>query len=332
MGIESLKFGGVKKVIESALLASVIACGHVQKEVNTDVNETMSEDFKVNAPRLLEKGKIDQKRFFEMLGKVQEIHELIPSENPDAPIFIILPDEHGSPKIEEAKLNNLREKLGINFVGVEGWAGKKADRERGYQLVNAERELVLKIIKDPKFKVLALEDPELQEKVMRKFYFEQYLQWLHYTGEISLIESKPKKSRLDELELRLSRDAAADGQAMVGELLPRFGIETDEDYDKFMTEVLKEGGIDWADIKKRDDEDDLSFVKRIKKITDPLVNKTMIFENDTLDLRSQVGAKIIFDEVRANGSKVSVIVFGEFHVPGIVEELKKLGDCSIVII
>jgi len=59
------------------------------------------------------------------------------SNDPNAPIVIIIEDIHGGEdkelgwQIEFQKLEFLRKSFGLNFVGIEGWAGHEVDTNRG---------------------------------------------------------------------------------------------------------------------------------------------------------------------------------------------------------
>ena len=63
---------------------------------------------------------------------------------------------------ERIQLEYLRQKCGLNFVGVEGWAGKDVDLKRGYSLLNGEMRLVEWIIKNKNYDVVGLEKAEIQ--------------------------------------------------------------------------------------------------------------------------------------------------------------------------
>ncbi len=84
------------------------------------------------------------------------------SNNPKAPVIIILEDVHGSPTIELGKLTLLERFFGFNFVGLEGWAGHEIDKKRGYRLLNAEVKLIEFLINHKDYIVVGLEDENLQ--------------------------------------------------------------------------------------------------------------------------------------------------------------------------
>lgn len=74
-----------------------------------------------------------------------------------------MPDTHGSPEVEQRKIELLQKHFGLNLVAVEGWAGRKADEERGFRALNAEEGLIEWLLSKPEqYRTLPLEDAELQ--------------------------------------------------------------------------------------------------------------------------------------------------------------------------
>jgi len=63
------------------------------------------------------------------------------------------------------KIERIRIKTGINFIGVEGWAGHDADRKRGFLLLNGEENLIKVLLSNDNFSIYGLEDKELQENI-----------------------------------------------------------------------------------------------------------------------------------------------------------------------
>ncbi len=84
------------------------------------------------------------------------------SNNPQAITIILVEDVHGSWSIEYAQLLLLYKKFGLNFVGIEGWAGSEVDRIRGAIMLNAEKVLIEVLLKNKNFRLIGLEDENAQ--------------------------------------------------------------------------------------------------------------------------------------------------------------------------
>ncbi|MBI2657888.1 hypothetical protein HYX08_04300 [Candidatus Woesearchaeota archaeon] len=114
---------------------------------------------------------IEPKTIYRELLKIPELkpeNNPIFSSNPNTPTIILIQDFHrfADPKQgwerEFRQLELLRTKFGINFVGIEGWAGHEIDKKRGFVFLNAEEMLIEKIMHDPNYEVIGLENEEFQ--------------------------------------------------------------------------------------------------------------------------------------------------------------------------
>lgn len=127
---------------------------------------------------LLKSGKpTDAKSLYSQMLRISDIKPIRPplfSKNMNSPTIIICSDIHGREdekygwKANYKRLELIRKNFGINFVGVEGWAGHEADRKRGFRLLGGENLLIEALIKDANYNVVGLEDSYLLE-IANKF-------------------------------------------------------------------------------------------------------------------------------------------------------------------
>ena len=118
----------------------------------------------------------NQKQFSakQLYLELQKIPSLKPeinpifSENPTAPLIILLQDVHGDEdkitgwRTEYNQLEELRNRFEYNFVGIEGWAGHEIDKKRGRLFLNAEKLLIKALMNNENYEVVGLEDEFLQ--------------------------------------------------------------------------------------------------------------------------------------------------------------------------
>lgn len=99
------------------------------------------------------------------------------SKDANAPIIIIIQSVHKLTgwEVDFDALETLRKNFGFNFVGIEGWAGQDADRQRGRLIVNGEVPLVLQLISNKNYKILGLEHPRFQIQALEFFLFFDYV-------------------------------------------------------------------------------------------------------------------------------------------------------------
>lgn len=126
-------------------------------------------------------------RVHEILGIFLKYPELKLAREPvlspkaGAPIVIIVEDVHGGDdkkegwKVEQLQLELIRRHMGINFVGIEGWAGHEVDRKKGKQILNGEEQLVRYLIKNKDYVVVGLEDGKLQSLILNANIFAEFI-------------------------------------------------------------------------------------------------------------------------------------------------------------
>ncbi len=114
---------------------------------------------------------IDVRKLYEGISKIPQLNPASISfmpQTPDSPIIIIIEDIHGGRAADEGwtkeyvKLELLRRNFGLNFVGIEGWAGYDVDKKRGIRVLNGEDILIEVLIKNKNYNVIGLEDENAQ--------------------------------------------------------------------------------------------------------------------------------------------------------------------------
>ncbi|MFH1849155.1 MAG: hypothetical protein ABH879_03120 [archaeon] len=163
-----------------AALSTLVACASTtQVKMTYRMDDPAPLTLKDLKPKLqLSKDFLEHKNIYLYPQKeVIIIHDKDNPQDPDqhAPIVIILRDVHGSPINELDRLEAMRTSFGINFVGVEGWAGHETDRERGYRLLNAESDLITEIIDSPSYRVIPLEEGTDQELALKLLIVDLYI-------------------------------------------------------------------------------------------------------------------------------------------------------------
>ncbi len=264
------------------------------------------------------------------------------SENPDAPFFILAGDTHGSPEIEKKKIEALRKELGINFVGVEGWAGKEADEERGYLRINAETKLITALMDDQNFKVVPLEDPDQQEEALKALFVQNRLAAEYARSTILLITAISSLTDygipLDPDGLKNAVDLHIESEISADYIISkRFNIHdcdepSHQQCDDFTTSALAPYGVSYSSLPQNTGEENLNYALRLQDYLKPALDKINEVMSGPLvvDDRSQIGAQKMWDAMEKSDENVGVIIFGDAHIPQIHQELKTLGDCSVV--
>lgn len=105
-------------------------------------------------------------KLFEEIAKrpqLKPVRNPIFSVNANAPAIILIGDEdHANSLVKHAQLELLRKIFGLNFVGIEGWAGHEVDKKRGRQILNAAVDLIKELLKNKDYRVVGLEDENAQ--------------------------------------------------------------------------------------------------------------------------------------------------------------------------
>ena len=120
--------------------------------------------------KALAQEKIDARKLFEEISKIPQLQ---PSTfafygGVDFSTIILIEDIHGGRyrntgwQIEYVQLLLLKKHFGLNFVGIEGWAGHEVDKKRGVRILNGEDILIGVLIKNKNYNVIGLEDENAQ--------------------------------------------------------------------------------------------------------------------------------------------------------------------------
>ncbi len=158
---------GIIKTIAAGITASVIGL-----KGSPSITEASNQSY------------IDPKILYRELLKIPEVkpkNNPIFSGNPDAPIIILVQDQHkGEDTIqgwrrEFTQLELLRTKFGLNFVGIEGWAGHEVDRKRKRVLLHAEDGLIKRLMNNKNYETIGLEDNFLQVRFLEMAHRLPYL-------------------------------------------------------------------------------------------------------------------------------------------------------------
>ncbi len=279
--------------------------------------------------------------------KIGILGEPVISETPDAPVFIILNDTHGSPEIEWETLEWLRTEYGINRVGIEGWAGHEVDKERGIRLINAEEELIKHLLVKPEYQVTPLEDPELQVKALEYLPIRIFAQAIIFETLRNLTSRSDKETRSKYHNLFCkciinTFFAFADQNPKYRELYQKAVREKDtkernkmfremidsEEFQELMRKTEEQLGINLKDIKLKEGEDLVHYEYRVVYGIRLLMDKH--YETIVKDDRSLAAVKKLWEEHRKTGKRIFVVVYGKGHLEGLTSMLGMEGDCSIL--
>lgn len=329
-------------VLLSALVSQ--GCKDTADKVNSQVSAPES------LYSLIESGKITPEALFTDVLKQSGFKASRPpiiSEDPDAPIFIILEDEHGSPKTERSKLELLRLKYGINFVGIEGWAGEKIDRKRGYQVLNAETELIKVLTSDNNYQILGLEEEKLQDLTLKLIITQRYIA-SYILSKIRILEQNSTHSReekvhlFDSVEIFLKLYPKFDpslARKLKEALNPRsIKPEWDElnetaqkpEFQKLILETLELLELTLEDFEPKPNETVEDYDNRMFSTTYQSIEKLKI--SVIKDARSKEAINILSASLARTPHKISIIVFDAAHSEDLEHELQKRGNCSILAI
>ncbi|MBI2139021.1 hypothetical protein HYU13_05500 [Candidatus Woesearchaeota archaeon] len=363
--------------------------------------------------------------------------EFYPARQPSAPLLIILEDIHATKKPNKPeqsqelsdpialynrligeqenadkdleKIEFLRMKFGISFIGFEGWAGHEADAKRGFQIFNAQDDLIPRFLSQPigeQFTVVPLEDPELQEMVLKAVVGHLSLMAresslkiaIYKSRELFLNQFQPSKTTaiinvglknsIDRMsgwtgyaasniysflsKLRLAHEGLKDDAAknleiaeevlsqcyrwanremqkggepfetspyntsLLGDDLKEIEIKVGEEKEslkRFFSVLRYRQGISPEEFEKKIEGQwgierelwkkkyEASFGKnRFKKFFDELA----------INRRNHAGAGLMAASMHGK-SEAGIMFFGRGHTPGLITELKKIGDFHIIV-
>ena len=288
------------------------------------------------------KEKLDPELVYFALNSTPFLETELPifAEDPNSPIFIILGDIHGSPEIEKTKLEKLKTCLGIDFVGVEGWAGHEVDQKRGYRCLNGEEELITDLLEDDRFQVVGLEDPEMQIEALAAVLAQEYIVYvtLHYSARLGEKDFLKEAEKLGILARSLSpeqeEDLAEGSFGVLYKVLFEGYKDTFNMNDiREMMEVIRKGmkilGINEKELEPQQHEDSEAYRKRKYAIFKKARRKNL---EHALAARSKMGVKLMLEQMKEKEQRVGIMVFGNRHVDEIVSELQNALDCSIFVV
>jgi len=319
--------GAEKFALPLILILEVSGCQPLQVATNDRIQTVLSQK---EAERMPRDQLIAEIRKIPGFSDLQIAHL---ATDPMAPVIIILADQHGSPQIEAEKLQKLYTHLRISFVGLEGWAGHKADQKRGYDLLNAEEALIQQIRTDSRFHCVGLEDPEIQERALKLLLLDLYM-----TGYIAQEELKQLKERknMTEMDLSIIKISEKIFQESTNKLLNfiaklNIDVHTDSEYLPFIEKILLEVGINRAELYRKPNESGRDYLRRLRAIQLEMEPKVDILSSPiVIKKRNEIGARRMAEQMKAAKSRVGIMVFGVMHLPGLIKELLKLGDFTIL--
>lgn len=272
--------------------------------------------------------------FITRLKKIKELsvidENIILSKNPESSVIIILADQHRSPEIEETELALLNKNLGVDFVGMEGLS---ADTGQKAPTIAVSEIDLKKLQREGKFRVIGLEDPIILEKMSKL-----YLAWYYVKGYLAAIKSEPLKHRqdLNENEKERLAELRADLNESWRKIkyLYRDVFKIDLKNLDFIDQILPEFGFSKRDLKRKPDESEEDRISRIELLEHSLECKTSPLNNASfwLDDRNKAGARFMVEGMKKANAHAGAMIFGAFHAPGLMEEIQKLGDFTIVML
>lgn len=327
--------GALMEPLRLLILAAPLAagCASIQTEMRKDVTALLEDR---NPRREIERF-TNNRNFLEALKEISELglidENIFLSEDPDAPVIIILGDRHGSPEIEESRLRILKDKLGVNFIGIEGWTQYMVNRVRTKNItIVKSSEINVSEMIESGFSIVGLEDPDLHNRMIEYQFAQIYIDGLLQFASVQYLEQSPDYS--PETYSRAERSMNSYFDKLIP-FLQYFGVDS-KDASKnqdLRRKIFSKLGISIDDFKKKDGETYSQYKIRIERIQSIVHDKIGVFNNPLwIKDRNKVAARQMVEQIKINGIKRAVIVFGSFHSFGLAEELKSLGDFTIVYI
>jgi hypothetical protein len=248
-------------------------------------------------------------------------------------------------KIEQKQLDILNDRFGINFVGIEGWAGLDSDKKRGRRILNGEYLLIEDLLNNSKFNIIGLEELKSQILALEVFFFlKLYNQYIFYHSRIITSFNKKYSTEhilkfIKDLELIIFDEPKDLTKVIYIKFLFSFFNETDLNkntldlLNKFIDQltITKKQyqinnfiEINYYNIKKHRIELHKKFGNNYREYGDILeTHKTMH------DDRSIFAAKKFLNEMTKQNQSIGAIVFGKLHLKRIQKELIKLTNGKI---
>lgn len=302
-----------------ALTALLTGCASIQ----TGTREAIATSLEDRSPRReIERFK-NNREFVEALKTIRELNvseeNIFLSENPNAPVIIILGDVHGSPEIEASRLDVLKDALGVNFAGVEGWTQSMVQK-KNVQLVKAS-EVDVPGMKEKGFDIAGLEDPALHLKAAKYQFIQAYVDGREAVASLEFLEQSGDTSSAD---YAMAQEKIQKSFDKIKVLLAYFGGDPK---DKILSELEIPNDV----FLKKDGETNLEYRDRVRKVKALIYKKTGLFTNSLwIQERNKSAARLMFEQMKLKDVKTAVIVFGSFHASGLIRELKALGDFTLV--
>jgi len=287
-----------------------------------------------------------------LLNKIRAIPKLSKARiayesKPSDPVIIIMEDKHGGEnekfgwKVEFEKLELLRANFGINFVGVEGWAGPSADASRGRLILNGEEPLILNLMKNSNYHVIGLENPILQIEALELMLYATYEEFtISYRAAESVIRKSTKKSdefqKLPESVITLSYSMLREGRhtmdgilASVREMAGKICGQNNEELLGFLKNSAKrfvEIVFQMAKLYEMREFDLEAIRQKIESIETkfPFLKGNPLFFLDNpntrkivYDERDMAAVKIMLSAISMYKRNVGVVVYGSQHSMGL---------------
>lgn len=123
--------------------------------------------------------------------------KFIEAKSPTAKTVILLGDNHTQPSSTFRQLQILSN-LGIRDVGIEGWCGKETDEKRGARILNANIDLINKLLQSSKFNIVGVEDPKYQDILKLYGLLEAFNMDVHYAEDA--VDRAAQKNREKQIQ------------------------------------------------------------------------------------------------------------------------------------
>lgn len=344
MRLKTLEFTSVNTprlnaVTGVALLLSVLACQPVHRQARTDIVARTGIELPENPDNALDFATVLPQSLFEAINQLNGLRIDGPeiSEDPAAPIFLILKDIHGSPEHEKAKLEALLQ-LGINTVMVEGWAGNEADQDRGYRLLNGEKGLITELLNDSRFRVFPLENAELQEEALMTVWAKLYVNGF-YLNEWLKAYDAGEPGAVNERLYDIRKLSYQYVTPLVESYKSKFNLKDEAGHRGFREKALSYARTSQAELKRRHGESWRDYEKRINPIKAE-INKQGVSSSDIVLLdRNRAAVKLLYEHIEEEKIRVAVVIFGAGHFSmgtqddrDLIFLMRNEGDCTVAFV
>lgn len=231
--------------------------------------------------------------------------------------IILMDDYHGGEKAHGWKANfdaleEIRRNTGISNVLIEGWAGHQADQQRGYRLLNAEEQLIEKLLEDRNYSVSGLEDKKAQEMIFKQELWDYHIKLEQIEKDIEERKRNPRTGELITQDQR-ARIREAYSKALE-ETARKLGLKPDKTtIEKIRGELVSYFGdiYDYSSLEKL----------RLKEH----VNRTLNSRRESAAISK------IAQEINSPANvNAAIVVFGAAHSEDLIKELKKHREFNIL--